>query len=668
MRRKLICIVLTVALVNVMFGCQNSDSNTLETTAPMQEETTIADEFADVDKSLLARLMLANERLCLNSNKIDNMSLNLVEDLKTGLGSEYVNFRKVPFNFNSGTCIKRGDTYEWSDFPYYSMIMNFLTDEFESILEDTDFFSEQANVIKENICILDTWVQNSQLKRPSLLNVTEDSETFYSTGNINGGYNVCKRYTNPNASSIYEMYSVSFLNEEDSLSKNYVEYIEDTSIEECSFYNYRMDENHIIEYCSYEFIEKDGNNWTMFWVTNPTEHVYKAYYYIALNDSDISLCYELDYVEDVETSVTLHLIDNVNKTDIPAFDGYRLRVPFSSLKGYTCVKETDKDGTSVRPHPNGGYSTDGNNAKLILANGEELQSGSRYMDEKIYMNNIMIFRNVKPHIYDGYVDFYIDRQDEEKETNYIANLNLYKEFLAKNGLSFTVDTDVWADIMANNKNTGRDIVNTHTVNNMPIKTYEDIENIFAKYRSSLGTYEQMYEGVKNNPTRIPNKFDITKIDFPTIDVTAENAVANANETNVGKVTVKMTDTLLLQKDNEYKVRLAYVQKNEDGLSPYGFSTIFFDDEESKVYDGSGSFEITATFGGFSSEARLTQGEFILAAFVCDKDGIRVCDFQPVTFKSCEESSYGFELETGAKYSCEISSKNNNLVINSVRVN
>ena len=57
-----------------------------------------------------------------------------------------------------------------------------------------------------------------------------------------------------------------------------------------------MDENHIIEFCSYEFIEKDGNNWTMFWVTNPTEHVYKAYYYIALNDSDISLCYEFDYV------------------------------------------------------------------------------------------------------------------------------------------------------------------------------------------------------------------------------------------------------------------------------------------------------------------------------------------------------------------------------------
>ena len=105
MRRKLICIVLTVALVNVMFGCQNHDSNTLETTGPMQEETPLADEFADVDKSLLARLMLANERLCLNSNKIDNMSLNLVVDLKTGLGSEYVNFRKVPINFNSGTCI-----------------------------------------------------------------------------------------------------------------------------------------------------------------------------------------------------------------------------------------------------------------------------------------------------------------------------------------------------------------------------------------------------------------------------------------------------------------------------------------------------------------------------------------------------------------------------------
>lgn len=662
MKRKIALLICATMAFSGIMGCNKATtvSNTGETTSVVEEsssaeEATKVDEFANVDKELLARLMLANERLCLDAEKIDEMAFNMLEDSQLSISSENANFLKKPINYNTGICTKDGDTYEWSNFPFYSMVQEVTEGRYLGVLEKIDFFSEQINIIKENSCSLNTWVQIEGLKKPSLLTVTEDSEILYTTGNLNGGYNVCKRYTDEYARSVYEMYSVSSTNDESNLSRNVIKYVENTRLDICGFYTF----GNLIEYCT---IEKVGDDWTAFMISKQDDDWYKSYYYVECNDSNISYCYEFDYIKNVEPTVTLHLIDSVNKTELPGFDGYTLTVPFSSLIGYSCVRETDTDGTSIRGDKD--YETDGFNAKLVLTDGKELQVGTYVMDDQVEVSGLYVLKQVRPNLYFGEVKFHINEPVNKNDSDYTMNLNLYREFLTKYGLSFTVDKDSLFEIFRSNQNSGINILNTHKVNNMPIASYEDIENIISAMDVKSEESVQLYESVKMNPSEIPVAFDITKIDFSSINVTADKAVLNESGLVIDGISVEMTDTLLLQQGEEYKIRLAYVRQCEDGLEPWGFSWVPIEEEETKVYEAGDTFEITTSFGTVKHDVAVAEGTYVIVAYISDMEGIRVSEFEPIVFESADNVQYELQFETGEKYKCIMElDENNYMTIN-----
>ena len=656
MKRKIALLICATMAFSGVTGCNKTTtvSNTGETTSTVEEsssaeETTKVDEFANVDKALLAKLMLANERLCLDSEEIDDMAFDVLEDSELSISSENASFLKKPQNYDMGTCNKNGDTYEWSNFPDFSILQDAVEATYVGVLNDIDYYSEQIDIIKEGACSLDTWVIIDGLNRPSLLSVTEDTEVLYTTGNLNGGYNVCKRYTDEYARSVYEMYSVHSLQNESNLSRNLTIYVEDTLIDSCTWANF----GDLVEY---RRIENEGDYWTSFMISKIHDALYTGYYFIDSKDSNISYCYEFDYVEDVPVNVSLHLIDNVNKSALPAYSGQTLIVPLNSLKGYTCVRETDTDGTSVRPHPNGGYATSGINSKLILANGEELLAESSLMDNQIVMSYISVDRLVAPSRYYGEVRFHINECQD-----YMANINTFKEFLTQYGLSFNLDTDEIFDEYIKHQNSGEEILSSHTINNMPIASYADIENILNAMETKSKESVQLYETVKYNPSEIPVEFDITKIDFPSISVSADNATLSSSWIIIDSMSVVMADTFLLEQGEEYKVRLACVKQGEDGLEPWGFLWIPIENETTKTYEGGDTFEITTAFGMISSELVVALGTYTVAAYICDKDGIRVSEFEPVVFESGTKSQYGFQFENGEEYNYLMDLDENNYI-------
>ena len=141
----------------------------------------------------LAKLMLANERMD-QTVLIGGVDIGLNFSTATAEG-----FVSLPMAFSNGG----GSKYSWSDFGAFSSSMHQFESFFINIDNHAKNVADEIMQMKESVGIVDKWVGDGEMAK--MLRVYENSDLLltYHPGSIG----VYKRYTNDDATNVYEMYS-----------------------------------------------------------------------------------------------------------------------------------------------------------------------------------------------------------------------------------------------------------------------------------------------------------------------------------------------------------------------------------------------------------------------------------------------------------------------------
>lgn len=159
--------------------------------------------------TLAAKLLLANERL-------DENLLN--SDVDFGLSPTKVVTTSKKFNDDEIiTTTANSERKYWSNFPAYSDSMVEFSQFVKSIEEQTMRVANEIVSMKDNVGVLDQWVESGNAKSRTsvkqLLRVYDNKDVLFTYDYTYNDIHAYYRYTDENAKNVYDMYSFSNFND-----------------------------------------------------------------------------------------------------------------------------------------------------------------------------------------------------------------------------------------------------------------------------------------------------------------------------------------------------------------------------------------------------------------------------------------------------------------------
>lgn len=650
MEKRLLVAILIFSLIFIIVGCSSNKNDKKEPsiennngeTNNSQEDNNSNNNEQNNDNSKeeteiiikngteVAKILLAQERLDENYLITDG---NIFTDGKRSL-ARLVDKTKYYSKRNSGRPNEtytevEGDTYKWYCDNDYSNNMGFLNSHTSNIIHYSQQGSELIDDAKSYIRVLNSWVKvyNHQY----FLIVTKDSETIIRRAS-DGYVDMCKRYTNENGISVYEILHITG---EFNVRMKYIpgllyEYSQvPTNGNGTSLYlhadNYKgyWQVLHTLGIFHYE--SQNGNSGytgTLFYFVMKEDASYILNYIISSNEGGI-----IDQIKVLSSdrrtdlvSISKNTIDLYN-TGVSGLDYIAIDAP-SDKVGET--KESSAKGLWV--HKGTGTKKDGTKYDKYAMSGR--QSGYAVCDNGLIINQNDEFVNGKAIVKEVHIssisgfDAYGNISFKTTADTYDEQIEILESLMNETSLTFRRDYDEVILGIKYSINDANNFPLYYKLNGYHINNIEDARKAIEEENNKINELIEVYNQVKD--LEVINISDQEKYNS-NLQLSDVEIINKPNVTNDGFVItvsdlkLKVLDTILFVDKEKYKINFGLLSDNNNIITflSEDYTEFEYLKEEEFILEQSLTFEISL----------LEEGEYKLVAYVAlASEGIQITKY------------------------------------------
>lgn len=578
--RKILLMLLSLVLVvSILTGCVNA-------TVPEYTGTTTA------------KLLLANSRL--NSDQLDSENIfdNGSKAMQTLARRAARNLNVVVPHETIGNFSTSDGQAEWSGFEEYNNSYSYfqnITEVIVGIAQKGAFF---IDVVKENIKIVDVWVNYDNAKY--YLSVGESSETLCRVDQDE--VFTCKRYTDENGKTVYELFS------EQDFSSHRVKYVPDERYELTELIP-------SVDQELYFVADHSKGYWETFCATDSGDF-YNERFTVMKND----ISYMVDYdakekfigqtgIMSADSATEFFRIGNSGDDGVLS-----LELQFAGFDGISKVVAPAADVDE------NGNLTSSDNAEVRLENGKTIKFDSTFVGGNVEISAI----NVSS-LADGYVgELGLIVHGETSA----ATWENFEKFLTETGLTCRRDWTTVHNGIPLAQEDAENLVKYYRWNDCNVSTTEGVRAGIAAENERIEAIKQIYKDIKGaavvNISDLEENVDLNSIDFAVIGgYSSENVQISDNGVSIESIELSTGDMQLFVSGTSYVIAVALISDND---------VVVLAKSSSVVYDGGESFAISAERLQFDLP-ELLAGTYELVAYVATDDGIRVTACQSVKVDS-----------------------------------
>ena len=553
-----------------------------------------------------------------------------------------------------------GDTYKWFNDVDYSNFMSFFESYAVNIESSAESSARLIDYTKKYIRVVNKWVK--QYNNEYYLAVDENSEIII---NRQGNYfiNVCKRYTDENGNSVYEM-----LQKSDNVVTR-MKYIPNL------LYEFSMKHLEVLDSAQYLYADNSKGYWTILSsgpvrsyidYQNQERENYNAEIVVVKDEANYKMSYLIDEEGRSEINV-IDIISSDSKTDLLSMSQDSIVLYNTGIKGLDHIEITapkdkvgayDPDSEEIlyvyeqnnidsEGNPYKIYSTSGHkSATAVLENGLTLTDGDKLLDGKVEVRRIDVSYVAECDSY-GMIPLVTNSKSYEEQ------FHILEELLDLTGITFRRD---YNDVINGIKYALKDVKSFSdyfTWNGYHLNDLTSVKEAINIEESKTEKLLAIYNEIKD--TEVIDFEDQEKynanIHFSDIEITNPGTITNEGFTiSINNFSIKVKDTLLFVDKEMYKVVFALLNKEGNLIS------FLHEEDLTTQYIKGNEFETTQTKN--IELGILEQGEYTLVAYVAlASEGIRITKYQKVNAQIIEFS----RNEQGFKNTIQ-SNENKELII------
>lgn len=545
----------------------------------------------------IAKLLLANERL--NSSQLSNNNIfaSGVQTFNNLAIRAERRGRNTRVSNKVGNMSVSGNSVEWSGFVEYNNSYSYF-DNITSIITDTaNRGAEFIDEAKQNVTATDCWLQNGNEKY--YLTVDENAETICRVDN--DSYYICKRHTDDNGKTVYELYQ-----EQESVYER-VKYIpgERYELTQVLTFNDKQELYFVADYSK--------GYWETVCINNGGE-LYNVIYTVMKDD----ICYSVYYDVMQQQIMSLGVMSADTKTDFFTINEGRdyldITLKFAGFDGINKAvankSDVDENGNFIGK----------NNVTVYLSNGKTLTPNTNYINDNVNLGAIHI-----DGLADGYVgscEVYIQG---DTETDQWTN---FAKFLNENGLTCRRDWNTVMDGVNFAKEDAQNLVKYYKWNDCFIFDKDGILSAVNVENTRVEAIKNIYTDVKKDEVYKVDKDDsvnLENLSFAEIKTyNSKNVILDGSNVSIGEISLTVDDFTLFENDTSYVVAIALQSQTTNDM-------VIVSKGSPKEFNGSSKFTVTASLQ-FELPS-LVDDRYSVVAFIATADGIRVSACKNVQFDS-----------------------------------
>ena len=631
MKKLFILFLLIFCLVPVITGCSGPQSGDEDDNNQVLEVK---------NGTEVAKILLANERL---DEKVLEQSGTLFTDGKKAM-ARIIDQTKQYLKRNAGRPNETytevdGDTIKWYNDVDYSNFMSFFESYAVNIEASAQRSADLIDYAKKYIRVVNKWVDEGF--QEYFLVVNENSEIIINRDK-DQFINLCKRYTDENGNSVYEMLqgkTTETLTRMKYIPNLLYEFVIQFGNDESSkmYLNADKSKGYWTIFCSNAiqgYTDSDGKrieNFDPTLVALKDESNYKLNYHIDTNGKG-----EINVIDIISTDSKTDLISlGVNhmeffNTGIKGLDHIEITAPKDKIgdfdpdsreKLYVYEQNNINDkGENYKIYSTSGYKS----ATAVLENGMTLTEEDVLLDGKVTVGRI----NVS---YVAGCDSYGTIPLRTTAKNYDEQFEILEQFLKETGITFRRDFD---DVINGLKYALKDVKSFgdyFTWNGYHLNDMDSVKKAIQLENEKTEQLKSLYNQVKD--IEVIDIADQEKynanIHFSNIIITNPGTITNNGFTvSIKDFSVKVEDTLLFVDQEMYKVVFALLNKEGNLIS-------FLNEADLTTQYIKGN-ELVLTQTKDITIEMLEAGEYTLVAYVAlASEGIRVTNYQKVSAEITE---------------------------------
>lgn len=593
-----------------------------------------------------AKLLLANQRLDENlvGKKLDlgtvvessktvptATSSIATNDTATALATKTTQ-RQVPqkaFAKNTATPTKETSSATWSpDFAQYSYSLEEFTQFLKSIENRMIEVAEDITHMKTKVGITDKWVK--RLTEEQMLRVQEDRDELYTRRK--NSYHVHYRYTNENASNVYESYSFESYNDGSGIVRNVFipgERYEYMFQHSNGFYDYFIADNSRGYWMNTRFsfldVEGEGKSANFFPYIikdglgiGATLSMHEGWgdvgiqnggYSIFDPNADRELFRVMEWENSYEFNLSTAAIRN-GLTSVSASDFYYHAHANKPISHYLDTLTT-KNGTY-----------------------QKTETTNLPEDQFKFTGGDMHYHESKKQHY-GNIQFSI--KDEDLSLNNASKK--FEDHMNDIGLSLYCDMDAVAGSLNHASLLAQNFGETFTWNGYEMNSIANVVSAWNILQDQLETAQADYDKVKNfEVVRDRQQLDKNVSFAPLTVATNANNNFEGEKLSISNLSVSTNDTTLFEAGTEYVAKIGLALLDANG-NPSATNIVPISGAKSTAVLFNGNSISLTISGEYSIPETLDQGDYAVVAYIVTKDeGIRVTELKKLAFVNVEEGN------------------------------
>lgn len=239
--------------------------------------------------------------------------------------------------------------------------------------------------------------------------------------------------------------------------------------------------------------------------------------------------------------------------------------------------------------------------------------------------------------YDGYIStlqLNVNSSDSNEVWNAVAS------FLNDTGLECKRDINVVLNGVKKIDVDSLDMINYYTFNGYTLNNNESISKAVAVEINYFNALKNDYTQIKNdNMISFENMSKVSEgLDFPILENTKiNNSQIENKKVSIDKISHTITDTVLLDKNENYYIEIALVNQENKAVLP------IYSSKETYKYHNETKFILEANNIEFEIP-NASEGTYSLVSYVATSDGIRISNYEDISFSNVNENIDDVDIE------------------------
>lgn len=596
MIKKIACLLLSlVFMVGVLVGCTTQP----DTDNKITDNIITDNKITDSKGKNLAKVLLARERL-------DSQLLRSEVKIFEKDYSTYARRSNRKMNSLHGELNVVAQRMHWSNFDEYNNSFSYFNNITTSIAYTAEEGAKLIDEVKSTITELDKWVEYDNNKY--YFSVSANTDLLYKVNDYE--ISICKHYVNDIGQTVYEIYL-----EQASVTQR-IKYIPNMHYEYSEQINDGYNEQE-----KYFVADYSKGYWEVSEI-DPIGDRYNIMYYVMKND----ICYSI-YNDPSSAITTINVMSADVKTDIFSYEYLEnetiVTVKLSGFNGIDYIEAPIDDVRYIEDDSSLAY-TESQDTALMSENETYLYGGYVYND-MITVSSLMVGAN-----HDGYIPT-LQLRVNSCDSNEVWNA--IKSFLNDTGLECKRDIDVVLNGVKNIDEDSLDMINYYTVNGYALNNNESISKAVDVEINYFNTFKNEYTQIKDDDmVSFENLSKVSEeLDFPTLENTEfDNSQIENKKVSIDKISHTITDTFLLDENENYYIELALVNQENNAILPV------YSSNEAYTYHNEDKFTVKATNIEFEIP-NASEGCYSIVSYVATSDGIRISHYEDVNFSNVNEN-------------------------------